>query len=168
MLPTQILLNNLLYDLSEIAIPLDRVDDARIARPRRWDIDVIRKFMLVFGPLSSVFDLVTFGLLLWVFHADEKLFHTGWFVESLSTQILVIFIIRTVHPLQDRPAPALAASTLSAFVAAVALPYLPFAHWLGFVPLPISLLGALMLITAVYLASVYGVKRWFFAHYKLP
>jgi Mg2+-importing ATPase len=167
MLPTQILLNNLLYDLSEIAIPLDRVDDARIARPRRWDIDVIRKFMLVFGPLSSVFDLATFGLLLWVFHADEKLFHTGWFVESLSTQILVIFIIRTVHPLQDRPAPALVASTISAFLVAVALPYLPFAHWLGFVPLPASLLGALMLITAVYLVSVYGVKRWFFAHYKL-
>ena len=110
MLPTQILLNNLLYDLSETTIPLDRVDDAMIARPRRWDIDIIRKFMLVFGPLSSVFDFVTFGLLLWVFRADEKLFHTGWFVESLSTQILVIFIIRTVNPLQDRPAPALVAS----------------------------------------------------------
>ncbi len=167
MLPTQILLNNLLYDLSETTIPLDHVDDAMLARPRRWDIDIVRKFMFVFGPVSSVFDLVTFGLLLWVFHADEKLFQTSWFVESLSTQILVIFIIRTVHPLQDRPAPALIASTLSAFTAAVALPYLPFAHWLGFVPLPISLMGALLSITAVYLACVYGAKRWFFAHYRL-
>ncbi|MGA7324245.1 MAG: magnesium-translocating P-type ATPase [Rhodomicrobium sp.] len=167
MLPTQILLNNLLYDLSETTIPLDRVADAMIERPRRWDIDIIRKFMLVFGPLSSVFDFVTFGLLLWVFRADEKLFHTGWFVESLSTQILVIFIIRTVNPLRDRPAPALVASTLAAFVAAVALPYLPFAHWLGFVPLPAPLLGALALVTVTYLAAVYGVKRWFFAHYRL-
>ena len=83
MLPTQILLNNLLYDLSETAIPLDRVNDATVARPRRWDIDIVRKFMLVFGPVSSVFDFMTFGLLLWVFQADEKLFHTGWFVESI-------------------------------------------------------------------------------------
>ncbi|MGA7325863.1 MAG: cation transporting ATPase C-terminal domain-containing protein [Rhodomicrobium sp.] len=93
--------------------------------------------------------------------------HTGWFVESLSTQILVIFIIRTIHPLQDGPAPALIASTLSAFAAAVVLPYLPFAHWLGFVPLPASLMAALLLITAVYLVCVYAAKRWFFAHYRL-
>ncbi len=167
MLPTQILLNNLLYDLSETTIPLDRVDDAMIARPRRWDIDIIRKFMLVFGPLSSVFDFATFGLLLWVFRADETLFHTGWFVESLSTQILVIFIIRTAHPLQDRPAKALVASSLFAFAVAITLPYMPFAHWLGFVPVPASLMGALALVTVTYLAAVYGVKRWFFAHYRL-
>lgn len=167
MLPTQILLNNLLYDFSETAIPLDHVDEAMVAKPRRWDIDIIRKFMLVFGPVSSVFDLVTFGLLLWVFHADEKLFHTGWFVESLSTQILVIFIIRTVNPLRDRPAPALTASTLLAFTVAVVLPYLPFAHWLGLVPLPAIVLGALALVTAAYLACVYAMKRWFFARYRL-
>jgi len=167
MLPTQILLNNLLYDLSETAIPLDKVSDATVARPRRWDIDIVRKFMLVFGPLSSVFDFMTFGLLLWVFQADEKLFHTGWFVESLFTQILVIFIIRTASPFQDRPAPALVASSLSALVVAVALPYSPFAPWLGFVPVPLSLLGALVLVTIAYLLAVYGIKRWFFARYKL-
>jgi Mg2+-importing ATPase len=102
MLPTQIL-NNLLYDLSETAFPLDNVSDTTLARPRRWDLSVVRKFMLVFGPLSSVFDIVTFGLLLWVFHSNAVQFHTIWFVESLSIQILVIFIIRTAQPLQDRP-----------------------------------------------------------------
>jgi len=167
MLPTQILLNNLLYDLSEMTIPLDRVSDATVARPRRWDLTVVRKFMYVFGPLSSIFDFMTFGLLLWVFRADEALFHTGWFVESLATQILVIFIIRTAHPLRDPPHPALVATTLSAFAVAVALPYTPLAHWLGFVPVPASIMGVLALETIAYLALVHGVKRWFFKRYGL-
>jgi P-type Mg2+ transporter len=165
MLPTQILLNNLLYDLSETAIPLDNVSDITLAKPRRWDLNVVRKFMLVFGPLSSVFDIATFGLLLWVFRANAVQFHTGWFIESLSTQILVIFIIRTAHPLQDRPHAALVASSLSAFIIAAVLPYSPLAHWFGFVPLPAEIMGALALITLVYLISVYLVKRWFFADY---
>ena len=167
MLPIQILLNNLLYDLSETTIPTDRVSDAMVAQPRRWNLAVVRKFMWVFGPLSSVFDFMTFGLLLWVFRANDALFHTGWFVESLGTQILVIFIIRTEHPWQDRPHPLLVMSSLSAFGLAVALPYLPIAHWLGFVPLPPGVLCALALVTAAYLTAVYGVKRWFFAHYRL-
>ena len=167
MLPIQILLNNLLYDLSETTIPLDRVSESMVAQPRQWNLDLVRKFMLLFGPLSSVFDFVTFALLLWVFKADAALFHTAWFVESLSTQILVIFIIRTAHPLRDRPHPALVVSSLSAFALAIALPYSPIAHWLGFVPLPGTLLGALMLVTITYLAAVHGVKSWFFARYKL-
>ena len=167
MLPTQVLLNNLLYDLSETTIPLDRVSDPMVAKPRRWDLDIVRKFMFVFGPLSSIFDFVTFGLLLRVFHADEKLFHTGWFVESLATQVLVIFIIRTAHPLRDLPHPALVASTLLAFAAAVALPYSPLASWLGFVPPSAALMGALALVTIAYLVLVYVVKIWFFKHYQL-
>jgi len=167
MLPTQILLNNLLYDLSETTIPFDRVSDATVARPRRWNLDTVRKFMFIFGPLSSIFDFVTFGLLLWVFHADAALFHTGWFVESLATQVLVIFIIRTAYPLRDPPHPALAASSLAAFAVAVALPYSPLAHWLGFVALPVTLLGALALVTAAYLLLVQVVKRWFFRRYGL-
>jgi Mg2+-importing ATPase len=167
MLPTQILLNNLLYDLSETTIPLDNVSDATMGQPRRWDLGIVRKFMLLFGPLSSVFDFVTFGLLLWVFRADAPLFHTGWFVESLSTQILVIFIIRTVHPFQDRPSPALVATSLSAFALAVAIPYSPLAPWLGFVPPSAEIMGALALVTIAYLIAVYGAKRWFFAHYRL-
>ena len=167
MLPTQVLLNNLLYDISETTIPLDNVSDATVAKPRRWDLGTIRKFMLLFGPVSSVFDFITFGLLLWAFHADETLFHTGWFVESLMTQILVIFIIRTTHPLQDWPHPALVASSLSALAAALALPYLPIAHWFGFVPLPAEVMGSLVLVTAAYLVAVYCAKRWFFAKHKM-
>jgi Mg2+-importing ATPase len=167
MLPIQILLNNLLYDLSETTIPLDRVSDAMVAQPRRWDLDVVRKFMLLFGPVSSIFDFVTFALLLWAFKANDALFHTAWFVESLATQILVIFIIRTAHPLQDRPHPALVASSLSALALAVALPYSPLAHWFGFVPIPATLIGALALVTMAYLLTVHGAKRWFFARYKL-
>ena len=167
MLPIQILLNNLLYDLSETTIPLDRVSNSMVAQPRRWNLDMVRKFMLLFGPLSSIFDFVTFGMLLWVFHANEALFHTAWFVESLSTQILVIFIIRTAHPLRDRPHPALVASSLSAFALAVLLPYSVFGRWFGFVPVPATMMGALMLITLTYLAIVHGVKSWFFARYKL-
>ena len=167
MLPTQILLNNLLYDFSETTIPLDNVSDSMVAKPRHWDLDIVRKFMLLFGPLSSIFDFVTFGLLLWVFHAGEKLFHTGWFVESLTTQTLVIFIIRTADPLRDPPHPALVATTLLAFATAVALPYSPLASWLGFVPVPAALMGALALVTIAYLVSVYVVKGWFFKHYQL-
>ncbi len=162
MLPIQILLNNLLYDLSELAIPMDRVDDAMVARPRHWDLALIRRFMWVLGPLSSVFDFVTFGLLLRVFGADEALFHTAWFVESLATQVLVIFIVRTTQPLRDWPHPWLVASSLSAFALAVALPFSPLAPWLGFVPVPGAVMGALALVTAAYLLAVYLVKRVFF------
>ena len=167
MLPTQILLNNLLYDLSETTIPLDEVSDAMIAKPRRWDLDLVRKFMFVFGPVSSLFDFATFGLLLWVFRADEQLFHTGWFIESLATQVLVIFIIRTTHPLKDRPALALVASSLFAVALAVALPYSPLAHWLGFVPPSAALMGAIALLTIAYLLLVFVVKQWFFKRYQL-
>jgi len=167
LLPTQILLNNLLYDLSETAIPLDKVSDAMVAQPRRWDLDVVRKFMLLFGPLSSVFDFVTFGLLLWVFSADAGLFRTAWFVESLSTQILVIFIIRTAYPVRDRPHAALVASSLSALALAVALPYSPLARWFGFVPLSATMMGTLALVAVAYLLAVHAVKRWFFARHNL-
>lgn len=167
MLPTQILLNNLLYDLSETTLPLDRVSNAAIARPRRWNPGMVRRFMLIFGPISSIFDFVTFGLLLGVFHADEALFHTAWFIESLATQILVIFIIRTADPLQDRPHPALTATALAAFALAVAIPYSPLASWVGFVPPPPGLLGALMLVTVTYLGTVYGVRRWFSQRFLL-
>jgi Mg2+-importing ATPase len=167
LLPTQVLLNNLIYDFSEMAIPLDNVSDSLVARPRHWDIDLVRKFMLAFGPLSSAFDFITFGLLFWVFRMGEAEFHTGWFVESIATQILVIFIIRALHPLQDRPRPALVASSLIALAMAVALTYSPFAHWLGFVPLPATVMGALTAVTIVYLLCVHGMKRWFFARYNL-
>jgi len=167
MLPTQILLNNLLYDLSEVAIPLDNVSDAAIAQPRRWDIRIVRRFMLYFGPISSVFDIVTFGLLLWLFQADAVLFHTGWFIESLATQILVIFIIRAAHPFRDPPHRGLVATSLGALALAVALTYSPLAHWFGFSAPPASLIGVIALITAAYLFTVNAMKRWFFARFDL-
>ena len=108
MLPTQILLNNFLYDLAQVTIPTDNVDPAYTRRPHRWDIRIIRDFMLLIGPISSIYDFLTFFVLLKVFHADETLFHTGWFVESLATQTLVIFVIRTAgRPWRDRPSVAL-------------------------------------------------------------
>jgi P-type Mg2+ transporter len=164
MLPVQILLNNLLYDTSEIAIPLDRVDEAMTAQPRHWDVRFVRDFMLVLGPVSSLFDFLTFGLLLWVFQASEALFQTGWFVESLMTQVLVIFVIRTqARPWLSRPHPALAASSLGIVALALALPFTPLGAWFGFVPLPIEVLLVLAILTAVYLLMAEQVKQWFLA-----
>ena len=111
MLPTQILLNNFLYDISQISIPSDNVDPALLHRPKRWQIGFIRQFMMIIGPISSIYDFLTFGVLLWVFHASTNapLFHTGWFVESLATQTLVVFVIRTAgNPFKSRPSRPLA------------------------------------------------------------
>jgi Mg2+-importing ATPase len=166
MLPVQILLNNLLYDGSETAIPLDRVDEAMLERPRHWDMGFVRKFMLVLGPVSSLFDFLTFGLLLWVFHAGEALFHTGWFIESLATQVLVIFVIRTRgHPLRSPPHRLLVASSLAVVGAAILLPYTIVGRWFGFVPPPPLLLLALAAMTALYLVAAEGAKRWFYARW---
>lgn len=167
MLPIQILLNNLLYDLSETAIPMDRVADEMVARPRRWDLKVVREFMYALGPISSIFDFATFALLVLAFRADETTFHTGWFVESMATQILVIFVIRTAHPWRDRPHPWLVASTLTAFGVAVALPWTPLAAWFGFAPLPLGLMAALAGVVVIYLVLVDAVKRRFFARHRL-
>jgi P-type Mg2+ transporter len=160
MLPTQILLNNFLYDLAQVTIPTDHVDDAMVQRPRHWNIAVIRNFMILIGPISSVYDFLTFGVLLGVFHAGEALFHTGWFVESLATQVLVIFVIRTAgNPLASRPSVALAGTTLAVVVAGALLPFTPLAEMLGFVPLPTGFFLFLGAATLTYLALVEVVKR---------
>jgi Mg2+-importing ATPase len=129
MLPTQILLNNLLYDLSELAIPTDRVDAELLERPARWDNRLIRRFMAVFGPISSLYDFATFAVMLVVFHAGEAMFHTGWFVESLATQSLVILVIRTrrVPFFRSRPSGLLLANTLFFVLLGAALPFTPLA-----------------------------------------
>ena len=132
MLPVQILLNNLLYDVSELPIPLDRVDDDYLSRPRHWDMKFIRNFMLIIGTVSSVFDYLTFYLLLAVFHAGETLFHTGWFIESMATQVLVIFIIRTRrNPFKSRPNPWLIGCSLTVVAVAALLPFTPAGVHLG-------------------------------------
>lgn len=164
MLPTQILLNNFLYDLSEIAIPLDAVDDSELKQPHRLDIQLIKHFMWVIGPISSLFDFLTFGLLLWLFQANEALFQTGWFIESMCTQVLVIFIIRTRgNPLKSRPHPLLAATSLLVVSLAIVLPFTAVGRYFGFVPLPPSYFVVLAVLVITYLLVVQFIKQQFYA-----
>ena len=165
MLPLQVLLNNFLYDLSELPLPADNVDEDDLARPRRWDMGFIRTFMMTIGPVSSIFDFLTFWLLLAVLQADKALFRTGWFVESLATQVLVIFVIRTrASPFKSRAHPALAITSLGVVVLAIVLPFTPLASVLGFAPLPLRFIALLLGLTVIYLALVEMVKRWFYRH----
>jgi Mg2+-importing ATPase len=165
MLPSQILLNNLIYDATQIAIPTDQVDPQQLARPAHWDLHQIRRFMLTFGPLSSLFDFLIFAMLLQVMHAGAAEFQTGWFVESLATQILVIFVIRThKSPFwRSRPSPALIATALTGVSVAVLLPYTPLAAPLGFTPLPSIYLPIVATLVTAYLALVEVTKRLVFA-----
>ncbi len=167
MLPTQILLNNLLYDCSEITIPTDNVDEEMLHRPSQWDVTFIRRFMSFFGPISSIYDFITFGVMLWVFHAGESLFQTGWFVESLATQSLVIFVIRTrrVPFFRSRPSRPLLVATVAVACLGAILPYIPLvAQAFGFQPLPAAFMGILVLMIATYLLLVEMGKRRFFRH----
>jgi Mg2+-importing ATPase len=160
MLPTQILLNNFLYDLAQVTIPTDNVDRSFIRKPRRWDISIIRKFMLYIGPISSVYDFLTFYIMLKVFHASEALFHTGWFVESLATQTLVLFVIRTAgSPFRSRPSLPLTITTLAVVAVGLLLPFSPLSNVLGFTPLPGKYFLFLAAMTVTYLFFVEVVKR---------
>jgi len=160
MLPTQILLNNFLYDLAQVTIPTDNVDPGLIRKPRHWNIKLIRDFMLYIGPISSVYDFLTFYAMLVVFKAQEALFHTGWFVESLATQTLVLFVIRTAgNPLRSRPSVALTVTTITIVLIGVLLPFTSFATTLGFVPLPPLYFVFLAAATLTYLCFVEIVKR---------
>jgi Mg2+-importing ATPase len=163
MLPTQILLNNILYDLSEIPIPLDEVDKTEIARPRVWNMTFIRNFMLVIGPVSSLFDFLTFYVLLVILKANETLFQTGWFIESLATQTLVIFVIRTRgNPFRSRPHPLLATVSVLVVAFAAALPFTPLGAYFGFVPPPLSFYVILFVMVVLYLLLVEVVKSYFY------
>ncbi len=164
MLPIQILLNNLLYSLSQSTIPTDHVDDEYISHPRRWDIHFIRNFVVIFGPISSIFDFLTFGILLLIFHATVPLFQTAWFIESIVTQTLIIFIIRTrITPFyRSRPSWQLTLSTVAVVAAAIILPYIPLGAAFGFVPLPPLFYLALVGLVVGYLVVVEVVKGRFF------
>ena len=165
MLPSQILLNNLLYDSSQLAIPTDRVDKEQLLAPSHWNIAFIRRFMLTFGPISSLFDFLTFGLMLGVLHAGPVEFRTGWFVESLATQTLIIFAIRTrrVPFVRSRPGLVLALAAFAVVVIGVALTVSPLAHSLGFTMLPWLFFAALVLFTIIYLVLVEVTKTVFYA-----
>lgn len=163
MLPTQILLNNILYDISEMPIPLDEVDKEEIAKPHVLDLGFIRNFMLVIGPISSLFDFLTFYVMLIVLKANESLFQTGWFVESLCTQVLVIFIIRTRgNPLKSRANPLLTFTSLAVVSTAVLLPFTGIGAHFGLVPPPARFYFILGGMVVAYLLIVELVKQGFY------
>jgi len=169
MLPIQILLNNLLYDISESSIPTDNVDESYINTPKKWDIEFIKKFIFVFGPISSVFDFITFFILLFVFNSDASLFQTSWFIESICTQTLIIFVIRTriVPFYRSRPSLPLLVSTLSIVAIACILPFTVIGRIFGFVPPPVSFFLVLAGLVTGYLILVELAKKWFYNKYSV-
>jgi Mg2+-importing ATPase len=161
LLPVQILLNNLVYDFSEIGIPFDSTDREDIARPRAWDMGDILRFTLVMGTLSSVFDAATFAILRLGFDAGPEVFRTAWFVESTATQILVIFVIRTRGVVwASRPHPALIASSFAALLAAFVIVGSPLGRPFGFTGIPLTLVAAIAGLVAAYLAAAELAKRF--------
>ncbi len=159
--PSQLLLNNLLYDISQITIPTDNVDSSFTRKPRNWNIDIIKQFMFYLGPLTSLFDLITFFVMLQVFQASEILFQTGWFVESLLTQVLVILVVRTVKSCwQSRPSKPLLASVFSIAVIGIIMPYFnPIAALFHFTALPPAYFIFLVLATTVFLYLMEVTKK---------
>jgi Mg2+-importing ATPase len=157
----QVLLNNLLYDFSQTALATDSVDADTLARPRRWDIGNIGRYMLVFGPISSLFDYATYFVLLYAFQARDSLFQTGWFVESVLSQTLIVHVIRTagVPFLDSRPSAPLLATTLAVCVCALWLPFSGLAGWLGLAPPPPAFWPALAAILVAYLVLAQSVKN---------
>ena len=168
MLPKQILLINFMTDLPEMTIANDNVDSVFVQQPHRWDIGFIRRFMFIFGLLSSVFDYLTFGVLLWLLKANQAQFHTGWFVESVLSASLVVFAVRSRLPfLRSRPGRAMLAVTAAVALATLLLPYSPLAKPLGFEALPPLALLIIAAIVGAYFASAELVKRWFYRRYQM-
>jgi Mg2+-importing ATPase len=163
MLPVQILLNNFLYDLSQVTIPTDNVDEDYVTGPRRWDTGLIQRFMFGLGPISSLYDFLTFGVMLFLFHAGPELFRAGWFIESLATQTLVIFVIRTAHHAwQSRPSRALTASVLGGVLVGLIVVLTPLGASIGFAPLPPLFFVVLALMVVTYLGIVEWLKKPFY------
>ncbi len=164
LLAKQILLNNFLSDFPAMGIAGDNVDEDMVAKPHRWNIRFIRDFMIIFGLVSSVFDYATFGLLLLVVRATERQFQTGWFIESLLTELVIALIVRTRRPFfRSRPGTLLWTSTLVVSLITLAVPYLPFGDILGFTPLPIWVMAALIGLTVLYVAAAEVAKKFFYA-----
>jgi len=165
LLPAQVLLNNLLYDVSVLPLPLDNVDADYLKRPRKWDMAFVRNFFITMGPVCTVFDFLTFFILLQLLHAHEVLFHTGWFVEQTVAQQVAIFVLRTRgNPLRSLPHPWLITTVLVAAALSVALPLLPLGAYLGFEPPPQTFLVALAFMMIAFLLVLEGVKRWFYRY----
>jgi Mg2+-importing ATPase len=172
MRPVQVLLNNLMYDFSQTAVASDEVDEEYLAKPRQWDLKGITRFMLCMGPVSSVFDYLTFAAMWFVLGAgvgNERLFQTGWFVESLLTQTLVVHVIRTgrIPFVQGSASLPLTVTGVVICLVGMLLPYLPVGSWFGFVPLPAMYWACLAAILAGYLLLAQFVKAWFIRRYGL-
>ena len=169
MTPVQILLTNGMYDLSQTTIPSDNVDAESLLRPRHFDIKFLKNYMLFFGPISSLFDFLTFGIMLFIFHARTSMFQTGWFVESIATEILVIFVIRTSRTpfFKSRPSIWLLGAALLIVGTGLVLPFSPLAKDLGFVLLPPLYFIVLLLLVGLYLTIVEFVKNFFLKKYSL-
>ena len=168
LLPKQVLLTNLMTDFPEMTIATDSVDNEMIDYPRRWDMKAIRKFMVTFGILGSVFDYMTFGLLLLVFHATRVQFRTAWFVESVVSASLIVLVIRSRKPFfRSRPGNALLLATLSVVVIAVVVPFTPLAALLGFGPMPLVFVLCIGLIISLYVVAAELVKRVFYKRVRL-
>jgi len=167
MLPIQILLNNLLYDLSQSAIPTDDVDREYLERPKRWDIQFIRLFMICLGPVSSLFDFLTFFVMLYFFNASEPLFQTAWFIESLTSQTLVIFVIRTKRSpfWKSKPSRYLLLNNVAIIAFALILPFTPLGDIFRFVKPPVTFYIALAIILGAYIVLAEIVKSWFYRRY---
>lgn len=160
MLPTQIIFNNLLYDLSQTPIPFDQVDRSSLIRPQHWDLKFLLKFMFVMGPLSSIFDLLLFFIMYKILAVSPELFQTGWFMESIATQILIIFVIRTRHSfLKSRASPLLTGVCLALVSIGIGLPYTPLGPYLGFTPPPLYFFLILTSIVVIYLLLAEHLKK---------
>jgi Mg2+-importing ATPase len=155
---------NLFTDLPEMTIATDRVDADTVGRPQRWNLGFVRRFMLVFGPLSSLFDLCTFAALAWVLRASMPVFRTAWFVESVVSACLIVLVVRSRQPLRSsRPSRALLGTSFAVIALVVALPLTPLAPHLGFAVPPVSVILSVAAIVAAYFASALFVKRLFYA-----
>jgi Mg2+-importing ATPase len=167
LLPKQILLTNLMTDFPEMTIATDNVDDEMVDHPRRWDIKAIRKFMITFGLVSSVFDYLTFGLLLLVLHTNESQFRTGWFVESVISASLIVLVIRSRKAFfRSKPGKYLLLATLSIVVITLVLPYTPLGNTFGFSPLAFTTYLLLLLVVIVYIFTAEITKRVFYKRVK--
>lgn len=169
MTPVQILLTNTLYDVSQLSIPSDNVDPESLIKPRHWNISFIKNYMLFFGPISSLYDFATFGVMIFIFHAQGALFQTGWFIESIATEILVVFVIRTskVPFFTSKPGKWLLVTCLSIVAISLIMPYTPIAHSLGFMHPPVLYFGILLILITTYLFMVETCKKFFLKKYTL-
>src|SRR5258708_19002362 len=169
MTPVQILLTNGLYDISQLSIPTDNVDPESLVKPRHWNVDFIKNYMVFFGPLSSIFDFATFSIMIFVFHARDSLFQTGWFIESIATEILVVFVIRTARTpfFRSKPGKWLLITCLTMAAIGILLPFTPLSKHLGLIPPPLGYFGILVILIASYLFFVETIKSVFLKKFIL-